>query len=99
MPTKRTRRTPRAHGPRAAAISAWKCGDHLALQRALMLRPWEASPFEAHGAPPPDGTAWAASWPRAVELRRALIEAAGVPHSPGGRAGPSPVLLIVSCRL
>ena len=24
-----------------------------------MLRPWEASPFEAHGAPPPsDGTAW-----------------------------------------
>jgi hypothetical protein len=86
MPTKRTRRAPRQHGLRAAAIEAWQAGDHLALHRALGLLPWEASPIEAHGTPP----AWAAampygqSWPRAAELRRQLIEASrSDPHSPG----------------
>lgn len=88
MPTKRTRRirgieeliTP-------AAVAAFKAGDYLALHRALRLRPWEASPLprETEALGVDDGpcqwgpnTLYGESWPRAQELQRRLMTAAGL---------------------
>jgi hypothetical protein len=77
MATKRRKLSARPVGISAAAIEAWRQGAWMPLDRALGLRPWQINPLDAVGDPPPaDGTHWAASWPRAVELRRAL-EVAG----------------------
>lgn len=45
-----------------------------ALDSGLGLRPWEASPLHVHEGkpPPPYQNLYAASWPRAQELRREL---------------------------
>lgn len=45
---------------------------HQQLDLLLGLKPWEVSPLDAVGEREPDGTAWAASWPRAVELREQI---------------------------
>lgn len=76
MPTKRRKIAPTRHDIRPEAIEAWRRGDWMELHRSLGLRPWECSPLDAIGEPPANGTAYATSWPRAVELRRELIELA-----------------------
>jgi hypothetical protein len=57
---------------------------HAALDRALGLKPWEASPLHVQGDGPwrEDGTAWAASLPQAAALRKDLEQLAGT----GGRS-------------
>ncbi len=75
MPTKRSRiPRPLARQISAAAIAAYRANDWLQLHRELGLRPWEASPLDvrADDPPVPETNAWAASWPQAVELRKAL---------------------------
>jgi hypothetical protein len=59
-----------------------------ALDRELRLAPWQPSPFDTvdNGYCRSDGTAYAAAWPQAVALRRALDRAAaGLPRT-GKRA-------------
>jgi hypothetical protein len=64
-----------SHCPNCTAYhEAWRT-----LHRALGLQPHEASPIDAHdGDHRQDGTGYAASWPRAQELRRELAKAAGI---------------------
>jgi hypothetical protein len=47
------------------------------LHRELSLRPWEASPLDVldEGSCPWEGNLYAASWPKAQELRRELLTA------------------------
>jgi hypothetical protein len=55
------------------AIAAYEAGDCRALDAALGLRPWMASPLRVDQGPGPGGpTAWAASWPLAQRLQREL---------------------------
>jgi hypothetical protein len=82
MPTKRRKLASRRIGLSAAAISGWQIGDYHMVNRELGVRPWQVSPFDAGGNLPgrcTPGDAWCASWPRAVELRAALIAVAGPP--------------------
>jgi hypothetical protein len=50
---------------------------HLSLHGELSLRSWEASPADVpdSGACPWEGNLYAASWPKAQELRRELLTA------------------------
>jgi hypothetical protein len=59
------------------AVAAYRAGDADALRRALRLKPWEASPLDVgeHGCVYPLGTAYAQSWPQALELRQELDRA------------------------
>ena len=59
------------------AIDAFAARDDDALRVALGLRPWEASPMDAHDGPSPwpEGSAGARSWPLAQRLRRELMAA------------------------
>lgn len=76
MPTKRQRVTRNARARiTPAAIEAFRSGDDQALTIELRLRPWEASPLDAVGDALNDGTAYAESWPQAVELRDGLEKA------------------------
>jgi len=73
MPARRanTRRAENAITPEA--VAAYRAGDHLALHRALGLKPWQVSPLGAFGACPwHPGTGGGNSWPKAVELRSQL---------------------------
>jgi hypothetical protein len=90
MPTKRRKLTARPIGLSAAALEAWRIGDRRALNRALQVRPWQASPFETVGKAPswPGWEVLTESWPRAVELRAALIAAAGPPGRVGRHGEP-----------
>jgi hypothetical protein len=64
----------RAHRITADAAAAFRACDRMALHRALGLKPWQPSPLDVDPHPPrPDGTAWAASWSQAVELRQELL--------------------------
>jgi hypothetical protein len=68
-------------GISTAAAAAWRAGDYHAVHRELDLSPGDWSPFDVTSGPPP---AWcrswqAASWHRACELRRVLLEVAGKP--------------------
>ena len=84
MPIKRRSSKAMKHRITPDAIEAFIAGDYLALHRALGLAPWEPSPLPAASIalgvdpddpPPMDGTAWALSWPLAVELQRELQKA------------------------
>jgi hypothetical protein len=88
VPTKRRKRVPERIGISADAIVAWQEGDFHGLARALELRPWQIPPWplrmgglgvDPDRPPPQPWDAWASSWPKAVELQRVLIEAAGEP--------------------
>ena len=50
---------------------------HRSLHGELSLRPWEASPVDVldEGSCPWEGNLYAASWPKAQELRRELLTA------------------------
>ena len=82
MPTKRVKRQPQRHGLTEAALAAWRIGDKAALRGALGIKPWQISPFDVAGYRPTPGrtpNAYDQSWPRALELRKALMLAAGPP--------------------
>jgi hypothetical protein len=74
MPVKRRIHKARPHRITPEAIDAYRAGDHLALHRALSLRPWQPSPLDADEdeAPWPPGSVGAASWPQSRELRAEL---------------------------
>ena len=84
MPTKRRLSKQRAHRITAEAVEAFRAGDFIGLHRALGLAPWQASPLPSPASPlgvdpavppsPTDGTAWAVSWPLAVELQKDLAQ-------------------------
>ncbi|RVC41925.1 hypothetical protein [Mesorhizobium sp.] len=86
MPTKRTprhRNIKRRISPEA--IEAFRAGDYAALHRILGLRPWEMSPLPSEVTPlgcNPDHlpnarvTLFDQSFEQAVDLQRALMEAA-----------------------
>jgi hypothetical protein len=82
MPTKRVRTSRTTTGQiTAEACTAWRAGDFHELNRLLKFFPFEHSPFDA-GGPPPERTGnpfYDKTWPRAAEMRRQLIEAAGEP--------------------
>lgn len=86
MPTKRRKLATRAIGISQAAIEAWKSGDFHGLNREIGVRPWQTSPFDADRTQPSDDAVTA--WPRAAELRAALIEAAGRPGRVGRHGEP-----------
>jgi len=87
--TKRRRIGPRQHGLTPRALEAWRVGDWHTLNAELGIRPWMVSPFDAAARPTrDDGSPWAQSWPRAAELRRRLIEAAGPPGRVGRHGEP-----------
>jgi hypothetical protein len=91
MPTMRRKRASRRIGLSAAALEAWRQGDFHGVNRDLGIRSWEVSPFDATEPEPPewsDGGPWHHSWPRAWELRQALIEAAGAPGEVGRHGEP-----------
>jgi hypothetical protein len=95
MPTKRTRVTRTTAGQITAEVcAAWQAGDFHLLNRLLQVWPWQASPFDAVGAPPERGTfgtettLYEQSWPRAVRLRRQLIELGGPPGRVGRHGQP-----------
>ena len=84
MPVKRRNSKARPHRITPDAIEAFRAGDFMALHAALDLAPYEPSPLpqsvEALGVDPDnppraDGTAWAESWPKVVELQRELMAA------------------------
>jgi hypothetical protein len=86
MPTKRVKRSPMVIGISAAAAEAWRVGDFHEVHREFGLAPGDWSPFDVSGngsAPPAwlvrKGSWQLASWHRAVELRRVLLEVAGPP--------------------
>jgi hypothetical protein len=85
MPTNRTRR-PRSPSPDALtpeAIRAWHLGDFHQVARECAIAPCDWHPFDVstNGLPPAYvRSSWQlASWNRAQELRRALLEVAGEP--------------------
>jgi hypothetical protein len=97
MPTKRRRIRPTRVGLPVDALRAWQEGDRDGLTRALELRPWQIPPWplsmgalgiDPEHPPPQPWDAWDASWPRAVELQQALIEAAGEPPARFKPRGP-----------
>ncbi len=62
-------------GPRITpeAVTAYRDGDVITLQRELRLPPWHPSPIDAVGQSPfPSSSAGARFWPAAVALREAL---------------------------
>ena len=72
----------RKHGERAnritaAALSAWRAGDSLALHRELRLPPWQASPLIAAGKCPWPSGAGASTWADSCALRAELEAAHG----------------------
>jgi hypothetical protein len=81
MPTKRTKRPLQRHGLTEAVLEAWHVGDKHKLAMALGIGPHQVNPFDALTDRPPadDRSAWAQSWPHAMQLRKQLIEAAGPP--------------------
>jgi hypothetical protein len=92
MASKRRKLASRQVGLSARAIEAWRIGDFHGLNRALAIRPWQASPFPTRltalgvdqGSYPiaqSGHPAWhdLNCYGRAQELQRALIEAAGEP--------------------
>jgi hypothetical protein len=89
MPVKRRLHKGRPHRITDGAVEAWRAGDHMALHRALDLRPWETSPFDVDDdgavadAPlisiPDD---WSRGEEAAVRVRRELLR-----HAPPGRVG------------
>jgi hypothetical protein len=89
VPVKRRIAKGRAHRITDGAVEAWLAGNHVALHRALGLKPWETSPFDVDGDgevvnPPliaiPDD--WSRSEDAAIRLRRELSR-----HGPAGRVG------------
>lgn len=80
MPTKRTKvnRNPK-HRISAAAVAAFRSGDHCTLADELRLPPWSPSPLDTDTDTPPEhsiGTAYAQAWPSAYALRHELEAAA-----------------------
>jgi hypothetical protein len=79
----------------AEAAEAWRQGDFHLLNRLLAFYPHQISPFDAGGRPPKEGElnpGYAATWPRAAEMRKRLIEVAGPPghwNRHGEPLGPS----------
>lgn len=73
MPTIRRRKHPQTRSITAAALAAFKAGDHLTLHRELRLPPWQASPLDAEGACPwrARSAGWQ-TWPDSVALREGL---------------------------
>jgi hypothetical protein len=75
MPVKQRQAKVRANRITTDAVAAFSIGDHMGLQRALGLKPWQPSPFDIDGPAPPvwaTGTAWAASWDAVADLRKEL---------------------------
>jgi hypothetical protein len=71
------------------AAAAYEAGDCRALDAALGLKPWEASPLRVDQGPAPDGpTAFAASWPQAQQLQREIEKALRGARSDDARAVP-----------
>jgi hypothetical protein len=70
-------------------VAAWKAADHHALQRALHLKVWEASPLPVEITPlgvceewaenPGGARGWAESYPQAIAFQRELLAVAGWP--------------------
>jgi hypothetical protein len=58
-------------------LAAFEAGDEHELARLLGLKPWEITPLDADDGESPyaPGTAGHTSWPQAVELRRAILDA------------------------
>jgi len=80
MPVKKRRSKARDFRITDSVIEAYLAGDHATVNQMLGVRPWQVPPslLQHFDPPSPDETTvWAASWPRAVEIRRALDEAAG----------------------
>jgi hypothetical protein len=60
-----------------AAVTAFKAGDAVALERALGIPPWAVSPLDVDEPDPPDWSTpgvWRDTWPEAWALREALEE-------------------------
>src|SRR4051794_15242719 len=77
------RHAARAHCITPEAVAAYLARDYLRLHRALELWPWEISPLPLADSGlgcdpdhPPASLPWDDSWKQAVELQRALGEAA-----------------------
>ena len=78
MPIKKRRSKARDFRITAAVIEAYVASDHTTVNRLLGVRPWQVPPSLIEQFDPPaagDTGGWAASWPRAVEIRLALDEA------------------------
>jgi hypothetical protein len=92
MPVKRRLHKGRAHRITDDALEAWRIGDFHALNRALDIRPWMVSPFDADGPEPPEwargkGDVWGESWPLGWELRCELLKS-GPPGHVGRHGEP-----------
>lgn len=88
MPAKRTRQKARAITITPEIIEAWRAlradpddrAAYLIVHQGLALKPWSTNPIDV-AVPSPPGTAGHTTHPHAVELRRALNIAAGLPEN------------------
>jgi len=82
MPTRRARTERARHGITAKLLEAWRAGDWHLVNRLTNTGPHQIAPMDATPSNRPaddDNSHWAKSWPRAMEWRKRLIEAAGPP--------------------
>jgi hypothetical protein len=90
MPTNRRRPDRIRQHITHEAVEAWKRADFMALHRLLSLKPWESSPLPVEitrlgvsqdDTPENCGPEWDASYPKAIELQRQLLQIAGWPDA------------------